>query len=50
MISKRLFLKGMREDLRHKVWMVALSLLGSFLTLPVVWLLRYSDEIGRAHV
>ena len=43
MISKRLFLKGMREDLRHKVWMVALSLLGSFLTLPVVWLLRYSD-------
>lgn len=43
MISKRLFLKGMREDLRHKVWMLALSLLGSFLTIPVVWLLRYSD-------
>lgn len=43
MISKRLFLKGMSEDLRHKVWMLALSLLGSFLTLPVVWLLRYSD-------
>lgn len=43
MISKRLFLKGMSEDLRHKIWMLALSLLGSFLTLPVVWLLRYSD-------
>ena len=43
MISKRLFLKGMKEDMRHKVWMLALSLLGSFLAMPVVWLLRYSD-------
>lgn len=43
MTSKRLFLKGMKEDLRHKVWMLALSLLGSFLTMPVVWLLRFND-------
>lgn len=43
MTSKRLFLRGMREDLRHKVWMLTLSLLGSFLALPVTYLLRYSD-------
>lgn len=29
----------MKEDLRHRLWMVALSLLGSFLTLPVLFLL-----------
>jgi len=33
----------MKEDLRHKLWMLALSLLGSFLAMPVMWLLRYSD-------
>ena len=43
MTSKRLFLKGMKEDLRHKVWMPAIFLLGNFLALPVMWLLRYSD-------
>ena len=43
MTSKRLFLRGMREDLRHKIWMLALSLLGSFLALPVTYLLRYRD-------
>ncbi len=43
MTSKRLFLRGMREDLRHKVWMLALSALGSFLALPVTWLLSFRD-------
>lgn len=43
MTSKHLFLKSMREDMRHKVWMLALSVLGSFLSLPVLWLLAYSD-------
>ena len=43
MTSKHLFLKGMKEDLRHKVWMLALSLLGNFLAMPVLWLLNYSD-------
>lgn len=43
MTSKHLFLKSIREELRHKVWMIALSLLGNFLAMPVVWLLRYSD-------
>lgn len=43
MTSKNLFLKSIREELRHKVWMIALSLLGNFLAMPVLWLLRYSD-------
>ena len=50
MISKGLFLKGMREDLRHRIWLLALSLLGSFLAMPVVWLLRYSDvDLSAIH-
>lgn len=43
MTSKRLFLRGLREDIRHKVWMLVLSLLGSFLAMPVLWLLYYTD-------
>lgn len=43
MTSKRLFLRGMADDMRHKVWMLALSVLGSFLSMPVLWLLRYRD-------
>jgi len=33
----------MREDLRHKIWMIALSALGSFLALPMPWLLVRSN-------
>lgn len=48
MTSKHLFLKGMREDIQHKVWMLVLSLLGSFLAMPVLWLLYYTDtDIGN---
>lgn len=47
MTSKHLFLKGMKEDLRHKIWMLALSLLGNFLAMPVLWLLYYSDVVFR---
>lgn len=43
MTSRHLFFKLMREDLRHKIWMIALSSLGSFLALPVTWLLAVSD-------
>lgn len=39
MTSKRLFFKIMKEDLRHKVWMLVLSVLGNLLMLPVAWLL-----------
>lgn len=39
MTSRHCFSKMMREDLRHKSWMVALSVLGNMLALPVLYLL-----------
>lgn len=47
MTSKHLFFKAMKEDLRHKIWMTALSFLGSFLALPVAWLLWRSNTLRR---
>lgn len=47
MTSKHLFFKAVKEDLRHKVWMTALSFLGSFLALPVSWLLWRSNTLSR---
>lgn len=44
MTSKHLFFKAMREDLHNRGWMIALSVLGSFLALPVTWLI-YSNNI-----
>ena len=44
MTSRHLFFKAMREDLRHKIWMIALSSLGSFLVLPVAWLMLVSGR------
>ena len=35
----------MQEDLRHKTWMIALSILGSFLAGPVAMLLFFSDRM-----
>ena len=51
MMSKHLFfkfriLKIMREDLRHKLWMIVLSVLGNFLLLPVAWLIMRSNMYG----
>lgn len=43
MTSKRCFFKMMREDFRHKLWMLALSVLGNMLAIPVVYL------IGTGH-
>ncbi|MCD7738920.1 MAG: hypothetical protein LUH58_07775 [Lachnospiraceae bacterium] len=39
MTSKHCFFKYMKEDLRHRIWMAALSMLGSFLSMPVAFLL-----------
>ncbi len=50
MTSRALFYKGMIEDLRHRVWMIALSCLGSFLAMPVFFLLvrrEWDDRITR---
>lgn len=44
MMSKNFFFKVMKEDLRHKVWMMALSVLGNFLMLTVVWLIWQSNH------
>ena len=46
MTSKNFFFKVMKEDLRHKIWMLALSALGSFLILTVAWLIWRSNQAG----
>lgn len=38
MTSKGLFFRAMKEDLRHKLWMIALSLLANLLLHPVLYL------------
>ncbi|MCM1188821.1 MAG: hypothetical protein NC541_05955 [bacterium] len=43
MTSRRCFFRVLQEDLRHKIWMLALSVLGSLLALPVSYLV-YSGE------
>lgn len=39
MTSKYCFSKVMREDFRHKTWMLALSVLGNLLAIPVAFLI-----------
>lgn len=39
MTSKHCFSKIMKEDFRHKIWMLALSILGNLLALPVAFLI-----------
>ncbi len=46
MTSNRFFFNSMKEDLRHKLWMIALSSLGSFLLITVVWLIWWSNQVG----
>ena len=43
MTSRALFYKGMIEDLRRRIWMIALSCLASFMAFPVVYLLVKQD-------
>lgn len=46
MTSKHLFFKAMKEDIRHKLWMVALSVLGNFLVLTVGWMIWRSNSLS----
>lgn len=50
MTSRRCFFRLMQEDLRHKLWMFALSVLGNMLAFPVVFLLstgrRYAHVVS----
>ncbi len=43
MTSRALFCKAMREDLRHRIWMIALSCLASFMAMPVAYLLMQQE-------
>lgn len=43
MMSKRLFYRAMREDARHKIWMIVFFSLISFLAIPMAWLLVRSN-------
>ena len=43
MTSKRLFFNAMREDLRHRTWMIALSFLASVLAQPVMCLMSWDE-------
>ena len=45
MTSKNLFFKAMKEDMRHKLWMAALSVLGNFLALPVGYMVWRSEVL-----
>ena len=47
MTSRALFYKGMIEDLRHRIWMIALSCLGSFMAMPVFFLLMRQEWDDR---
>lgn len=39
----------MREDMRHRSWMLTLSCLGSFIASPVLFLLTYTISSGREY-
>ncbi|MCD7840945.1 MAG: DUF6449 domain-containing protein [Lachnospiraceae bacterium] len=47
MTSKHFLVKYMIEDLRHRLWMLALSVLGSFLCMPVTYLLVMGTYCSR---
>ncbi len=47
MTSKHFLVKYMLEDLRHRLWMLALSVLGSFLCMPVAYLLVMGSYRSR---
>lgn len=46
MTSKHCFFKVMREDFRHKVWMLVLSILGNMLAITVVYLMTAGASNG----
>lgn len=48
MTSKSCFFRYLREDMRHKVWMLALSVLGNLMAIPVVYLLTVSRDMAGA--
>jgi len=50
MTSNHYFFKYMREDLRHKTWMIALSILGNMLALPVAFMIFQGNIAKYDHM
>lgn len=50
MTSKHCFFRMMREDFRHKLWMLALSVLGNMLAIPVIYLISVDYREGQVSV
>lgn len=48
MTSRHCFFNMLREDFRHKLWMLALSVLGNLLTLPVLYLISVGNDAYNA--
>ncbi len=49
MTSRRCFFKLLKEDFRHKIWMLVLSVLGNLLAIPVCFLLRDGGHYTMAN-
>lgn len=47
MTSRRCFFRVMKEDFRHRIWMLALSVLGNMLAIPVVYLMTVGEYRGN---
>lgn len=47
MMSRHCFFRVMKEDFRHRIWMLALSVLGNMLAIPVVYLMTVGEYRGR---
>lgn len=45
MMSRHCFFKVMKEDFRHKIWMLVLSILGNILAIPVVYLMSTQTTV-----
>lgn len=48
MTSKSCFFRYLKEDMRHRVWMLALSVLGNMMAILVVYLLTVSRDLAGA--
>lgn len=46
MTSRHCFFRVMKEDFRHRIWMLALSILGNMLAIPVVYLMAVGEYRG----
>ncbi len=43
MTSKHCFFRMMKEDFRHKIWMLVLSVLGNMMAVPVTYLISVDN-------